>query len=94
MLYVDSVDQFDYNFLPTYKKCDNGKYLQLCITELSEDLLKENADPIDLVFALDGFAQPAFNALSKKMNINFIKDKENEEEKKLVIKKFQTINRR
>lgn len=91
ILYVDSVDQFDYNFLPTYKKCDNGKYFQLCVTELSDDLLKENADTADLVFALDGFAQPAFNALSKKMNLNFVEDKD---EKILVIEKFQKINKR
>lgn len=85
ILYVDNIEKLDYEYLPTYKKCSNGKYLQICSTKLNEDILKENADPTDLVSALDGFAQPVFNALSKKMNVNFVEDKE---EKVLIIRKY------
>ena len=89
LLYVNSVDELDYNFLPIYKKCDNGKYFQICNTTLSADLLMEKADITDLVLAIDGFSTPVFNALSKKMNIKFVEDKE---EKILVNKKWQKIN--
>ena len=89
LLYVNSVDELDYNFLPIYKKCDNGKYFQICNTTLNDDLLSEKADITDLVLAIDGFATPVFNALSKMMNIKFVEDKE---EKILVNKKWQKIN--
>ena len=36
ILYVNSVDELDYNFLPIYKKCDNGKYFQICNPVISE----------------------------------------------------------
>jgi len=91
ILYVDNIENFNYNFLPTYKKCDNGKYFQICATELSEEILKENADITELVSAIDNFSSPAFNALSKKMNVDFIEDKE---EKLLVIQKYQIFNKR
>lgn len=89
LLYVNSVDELDYNFLPIYKKCDNGKYFQICNTTLSEDLLLEKADITDLVLSIEGFAKPVFNALSEKMNVKFVEDKE---EKILVNKKWQKIN--
>jgi hypothetical protein len=44
IVYVDSIEKLDYNYLPTYKKCDNGKYLQLCTHQLSIELINENAD--------------------------------------------------
>lgn len=97
ILYVDSIEKLDYNYLPIYKKCDNGKYLQLCSTQLSEEILNEKADPTELISAIDGFSNVAFNALSKKLNVKFVvvdihtdKDKfiKEEKEKKLVIERF------
>jgi len=88
ILYVDSIEKLDYNYLPTYKKCDNGKYLQLCLTQLSDDLLKENADISDLVKAIEGFSQQTFNELSKKLNVKFVDNKEEKEEKEIANKKF------
>ena len=81
ILYVDNIENLDYNYLPIYKKCDNGKYLQLCSSQLSDELFKEKADITDLVKAIDGFSQQTFNELSKKLNVKFVED---EEEKKLV----------
>ena len=95
ILYVDNIEKFDYNFLPIYKKSDNGKYFQLCISSLGEDVLKENADPTDLIFAIEGFSISTFNAISKKMNVKFVNDKEKEviEEKVIIIKKYIKYNK-
>ena len=89
ILYVDSVDNFDYEYLPTYKKCDNGKFLQLCIQKLETSIIKENADITPLVLAVDGFTKSAFLELSKNLNVNFVELKiEDDEEKQLVIKRY------
>ena len=89
LLYVNNIDQLDYNFLPIYKKCDNGKYFQICNTTLSEDLLMEKADITDLILAINGFATPVFNAFSKMMNVKFVEDND---EKFLVNKKWENLN--
>ena len=89
ILYVNSVDELDYNFLPIYKKCDNGKYFQICNVTLSEDLLQEKSDITDLVLAIEGFAKIIFNKLSEMMNVKIIDDKD---EKMLVNKRWQKIN--
>lgn len=90
ILYVNSIDELDYNYVPTYKKCDNGKYLQLCVQKLTTEVIKEKADPTPLILAVDGFAKSVFIELSKKLNVTFIELKiEDDDEKKLVIQKYQ-----
>lgn len=89
ILYVNSIDELDYSYVPTYKKCNNGKYLQLCTSNLDIELIKEKADPTPLILAIDGFTKPAFNELAKKLNVTFIELKiEDDEEKKIVIERF------
>ena len=91
ILYVDSINDLDYDYLPTYKKCDNGKYVQLCIQKLEMSVIKEKADPTPLILAVDGFAKSVFVELSKKLNVTYIELKiDDDEEKKIVIKKYQT----
>lgn len=92
ILYVDDVEKLDYDYLPTYKKCDNGKYLQLCIQKLDIEVIKEKADPTPLILAVDGFAKSVFIELSKKLKIKFIELKiEDDEEKQFIIKKYREI---
>ena len=87
LLYVDNVEKFNNNYLPIYKKCDNGKYIQLCMITLSDDILQHNADPTDIIYAIDNFSKIVFNELARKMNIKFVD--EDKEEKNIVIKKCQ-----
>lgn len=91
ILYVDNIENLDYTYLPTYKKCSNGKYLQLCTTSLSDEVLNEKANLFDLCVSIEQFSLPVFNILSKKLNVQFIDIKDNDDEKTekiLVIKKY------
>ena len=86
IVYVNSIEKIDYDYLPIYKKCDNDKYLQLCIQKLSIEIIKENADPTDLILAIDNFSKSVFNILKKKLNVEFVED---DDEKKLIINKYR-----
>ena len=87
--YVDDIEKLNYDYLPTYKKSQNGKYLQLCITKLSDKLLNEidnNTDITHIVSTIEQFSESSFKILGKKMNIEFIKD--TDENKQNIIKLF------